>query len=725
MCVMFILKLLLHYDFLEEERVLELVKKQIDEQGSLELRVGRSLFYGEPATGKTCTRRRLTGEIENLGQLPTLPSSGIEKSCTIKLYHKHKLHHETEKRAIVFTKSSEEWKEEDIAAQFQTLLKCITCKLISQGGSSQAIQLSTEENAPPNYLPKSPESEDFLAPDPSLYQVKAVNRNLPKDGILEKFIKHMTAKQWKNVREDLKAIEDITILHITDTGGQPEFYDILPLLLQGPAIFLLFHNLSRPLDEHCTISYRTGEGNSSVVYESQFTPKEMLFQLLASVASSSADKVNAAVMFIGTYMDCAHEEGLQCREKELKEMIQSTEFLKKDVVKSFFRHGSRSLIFPLNNIGGSSDEIAELRASIAQVVEQAFDPQPIPTLWLLFHLVLRSEYEKNPGYCTVEQCKQVAKSCGISTDIVLDILKFMHKRFGTILYYDQVESLVSLVICDPNIIFILITQLIVLSFGANPKCPHASEQIRLLGEIDPPRMEEVKKESSPLSMSRVVDLLTYYNIISKIKKVDGSHVYFMPCLLLPDPEVGKEKKQALHDMDPAPLLIFFSTGYIPLGLFSALVVYLSNLNSWVIDPEERRYRNKVHFEVNGSTNLVLISHVDCLELRVTAPKASIAASQCPYVVSKIREAVEHLKSFHKYMSFSNSLGFYCTSDLQMKSGTPHHAKCWETLKPEACWNQVLPACQYMRCSPRICASIHSELGPEHKVWLVQVQSYTL
>ena len=234
-------------------------------------------------------------------------------------------------------------------------------------------------------------------------------------------------------------------------------------------------------------------------------------------------------------------------------------------------------------------------------------------------------------------------------------------------------------------------------------------------------MEEVKKESSPFSMSHVIDLLTHFNIISEIKKVDGSHVYFMPCLLLPDPDVGKEKKQTLRDMDPAPLLILFSTGYIPLGLFSALVVYLSNLHSWVVDPYERRYRNKVCFEVDGSTDLVLMSHVDCLELRIFPPEDCIPASKCINVVSVIKKAVEDLKSCHPYKKFDNQLGFYCSSSLEEESGTPHHAVCWETAKPEACWNQVLP--EYMRC-PRKCSRGRSRLLLRHKVWFDQVHVHS-
>ena len=38
--------------FLDEKRELELVRRQVDEQGSLRLRVAKSVFYGEPLPGR-------------------------------------------------------------------------------------------------------------------------------------------------------------------------------------------------------------------------------------------------------------------------------------------------------------------------------------------------------------------------------------------------------------------------------------------------------------------------------------------------------------------------------------------------------------------------------------------------------------------------------------------------------------------------------------------------
>ena len=380
---------------LDDETEMRFVEQHISKQGSLKLRVVKSMFYGAPAVGKTCTRRRLTGENVNLGSRAPLPSTGIEKPCTINLFHK------TEQRSVLLTKSLKEWEEQDVAAQCQTLLKHII--LVSEIKPDPKNHQSLEEVYDKATLLQSSEPEESYATDNLPHEpLEAVSlpqtstdlprrspplspKNLPKHGALGKFIENVTGTlQWKEIREGLKAIEDITVLHITDTGGQPEFYDILPLLLQGRAIFLLFLNLTSHLDKHCAIAYRWEDGSSSAEYESQFTVKEMLFQLLASVASHSADNLDAAVLFIGTYLDQVGEEGLESRESELKNVIQSTELFKKDVVKTFIRDGKRSLIFPLNNIDGMMDEVKTLREVIASIIEKAFDPVSLPTSWLLF-----------------------------------------------------------------------------------------------------------------------------------------------------------------------------------------------------------------------------------------------------------------------------------------------------------------------------------------------------
>ena len=159
---------------------MELIEQHIAEQGGIILRVSKAILYGEPVSGKTCTRKRLTGEIENLKQGGPFPSTGIEKPHTINLYHN------TEKCTFLPTKSSTEWKEQDIKAQCQTILEHIL--LISQRDPNQSS------------LPKSQVSEAspptlYTRPTDVLKEQEKVGGILPKDGALAKLVRNVTATE--------------------------------------------------------------------------------------------------------------------------------------------------------------------------------------------------------------------------------------------------------------------------------------------------------------------------------------------------------------------------------------------------------------------------------------------------------------------------------------------------------------------------------------------------
>ena len=307
------------------------------------------------------------------------------------------------------------------------------------------------------------------------------------------------------------------------------------------------------------------------------------------------------------------------------------------------------------------------------------------------------------------------------------------------LYYSEVQSFKKkVVICNPNIIFTRITDLIALSFGgADPNRSDQAQVVRKFGEIEFDLMkiekereekeeereeeEEKREEKSVFTMGHVIDLLMHYDIISKMNKPDGSHSYFMPCLLLPDPNAGKEDKQALRKVNPAPLLILFNTEYVPLGLFSALVVHLSSLDSWDVDPQKQRYRNKVQFVVDNETctDLVLISHIDHLELHIKSKTPMELPNVCPSVLSVLQEAIATLKDLHKYLKFFNELGFYCSYDLPLDSGPAHSAVCLGSDSRKYQWEKVKP--RFMRCRhKKQCPGESFKLQDEHHIWFGQV-----
>ena len=116
-------------------------------------------------------------------------------------------------------------------------------------------------------------------------------------------------------------------LHLLDTGGQPEFMDILPLLLSCPSLIVLVFNMNTKLTDRYIAEYVSPDGSRAVPYESSFTVEEVLLQTLASVAHSSSvslplssgnqplfekDRLQSVALFVGTHLDQVSKEQVRC-----------------------------------------------------------------------------------------------------------------------------------------------------------------------------------------------------------------------------------------------------------------------------------------------------------------------------------------------------------------------------------------------------------------------------
>ena len=93
-------------------------------------------------------------------------------------------------------------------------------------------------------------------------------------------------------KKGLKSIQDMeeTITaHIMDFGGQPEFQDVLSVVLRGPALHLVFFNASLGLNDPVHIKFcpQKGSAESCIEYDTKYTMCEMLFQILSSLYSLS------------------------------------------------------------------------------------------------------------------------------------------------------------------------------------------------------------------------------------------------------------------------------------------------------------------------------------------------------------------------------------------------------------------------------------------------------
>jgi len=713
----------------------------------------KMLLCGLPRTGKTTAMRRLCNPSKCLRPNERVPSTCFEKPRTVELYHR------TEKHAVMIT-SVGEWKDQNLEQQGQTLysriLKSFSKNTSSppKSSSSSRSRSSCAEKQPllpstgeDRFLPSTSGAEEQFLPISKRKDVLASNRGAEKQSLPTSnggdvlAINRVTEKQssltsknegssrgaeeltskavdvlhspsitvdeqsvltslvkaheWSTVRKKIRAIEDVTTLYVMDCGGHPECHEILPLLIEGPALNLIFLNLTHKLDEGYNVQFQGEEGLSSIKYESTFTVRDVLQRILCSISSLQSCPKPVA-MLVGSYLDETNLEAVHSLDKSVQEALRSF-FTKGILFPVDYEKGK--YIATLDNMSEDQGDIEELRRVILTIIETRLKPElkPIPTAWLLFHLLLRHEYEKQPGWCTVKECVEVAKTCGIEEKDLLKedggVLRYIHENYGTLLYYPKVPGLCNRVVCDPNVILRPLTRTIIISFACKPGDVKIAEAIRKSGEIPRNLMETVCATGSKdhIPTSEIVDLLKDRYILYESDQTETKdRKYFMPCLLQPDPSVFDEASNPnyLLSLNPAPLQLVpehdkgsvcgQSHGYVPLGLFPALVVKMSHV--WLLK-RGNRYKNRIRFIVirtgEQTRTVELRQHADYLELRLL-PKEEPQMKTDSILIScrqQLWDSLHQVSSQYPHMKdVVWQFGFYCPGGLQ-RGEQPHSAIC--------------------------------------------------
>ena len=187
----------------------------------------------------------------------------------------------------------------------------------------------------------------------------------------------------------------------------------------------------------------------------------------------------------------------------------------------------------------------------------------------------------------------------------------------------------------------------------------------------------------------------------------------MPCLLQPNNSLNLSKK-ALQALCPPPLRVCFDGNYIPVGIFSALVVKLS-ASSWEPD-RDSCYCNHVLFHTDGVFPVQLIVNPAYLEFHITIANNEEDRKEihefCMEVRKTVVDTLKSILSLHEHTKKAKfQLGFYCPGSFQI-GGQLHFCGC---LPPEPhqsesiCLFKVSPVSRPMPSSSRM----------YHLVWLLE------
>jgi len=725
-------------------------------------------------------RRRLVGEIENLAKEPVRESTGIAevhnvivKKTTSSVKHDAIINPDEDvysTSTMVITKS--EWSSvksfgnekgpcvTELDNELQLLYQFTYGIVPTIGKESIAVKeamtegtkgqcLAKADNVPvPIQVQTNPntsvhqevstvgEPGDILSPE----QIEEIEK------VLNAFNKILlTAGQ-----EPLKGLLKETILiNMVDTGGQPAFLEMLPALTMGPALYLIFFRLNQKLKQTYQIRYVSKDNEEVPLGDSSYTVEEVIFQALSSIACFSCTapkKANMpnpshAAMLMGTHKDLLGsnpktvEAEIKARDIVLQDNLR--EILETDYLESgkdLLQYASDDqLMFAIDNMTGGKEEMRKVQERLEEVINQKFDDFPIPASWLMFSIFLRKMGKRT---MSLSQCRHIGERLEVrDTD---EALWFLHHCVGILMHFPEVEEIKDIVICDPQVVFDSVTDLILKSFTFEHVSKAACDKFKASGLFhfnDIQRIARLSKSDS-LPLPKLVKLLEHVNIIAPIKTGSSqtSVEYFMPAALR---HATEEELHVKHSsVDPVPLMIHFKCGFVPVGVFCAMIARLVAQKKWelvVPSGSSSLYKNKVTFRIYHAQDITLVSRPKWYEIHV----ACISESKKTFIdiCNEVRETVcntldqviSKMKNKPYQISLSDQtlyeLGFQCPEHLGEKDYDGHLVTPEEGESPSAnsLWSSYLETKPMMICRSERKTTEDTLLSPDqHLVWFGKV-----
>ena len=462
--------------------------------------------------------------------------------------------------------------------------------------------------------------------------------------------------------EGKRRVTKLDFLYFLDSGGQPQFHELLPSFVPNLSTILFVLKLSEKLSQHPVIEYYQ-EGKSVCSYKSPYSHEQILkhcIRALQPEKKSTESGSSPHVAVVGTHRDEESKCEGETREEKNQKILDLLEPRFGDSL--IFYDKLKELIYPVNAKNPSQEDKAvasKLRENIIHY--SAPKPVQIPLPWFTLEQVLRKlAKEKGTGVMHIDECRKIASSLRIRSGAFDEALKYL-VSLNLFLYYPSV--LPNLVFCVPQLFLDKINELVQyrhLLCGSSSTLPGSAESTSTRGlsgkqwlrfqnhGIFQEKLLHDKAfsrhyDEDHFTPADFLKLLESRLIAGKVNTTDTDTEYVMPSLLF---ELESDKIDN-HRCDPqtspaAPLLVHFPGEWPNSGVFCSLAACLLSTQNWEVMTDARNkptclHRNCFQFEhprMPGSITLIDSFDRGYFEVHVNAP-----VEECIKYCPEIRQSV--------------------------------------------------------------------------------------
>ena len=518
-------------------------------------------------------------------------------------------------------------------------------------------------------------------------------------------------------------------IYIIDSGGQPQYAHIFPLLTQPPLVTLHVTNLSERLDQHPVVEYYKHGKALGQSLNSPFTNEQLImYSARASEANtykltSTSTPPTAKLLIIGTHRDRESVFTESRASKIAKIRARLCPHFNKHLV--FCGSNLQSPIFPLNAKQPQECDRAIMR-EVRGAIKSARDSVgsiKTPTAWQVLKKGLHKLAEKKSRMVLSKQeCLEVARCVHINAE-QLEVALCHLAGLALIHYFPEI--LPEVVFCQSQVLLDKLTEIVEYWYQLHSSTDSTAATDTTIIPFQKEGMVSCEllarfpshyvSEGNLFTPACFLHLMKRRHLVARVSEAQ----YFMPAIL---PELSEEKleKQRVASSSPvAPLAFHSPDGIPPCGLFCSVVSSLLSSGELKLarEPHSQIHpklvaRNCVRFLMPHRLpgEVVLVDAFTHFELHVHSSTVfrddAYSNLRCS-ILKAMKNIADSIDSFNVKVE----TGFICDKRTHL----PWWKRPFISSKPVPHVATVSSDGQYWTCSkdPR---QVYGSLQREHLIW---------
>ena len=469
----------------------------------------------------------------------------------------------------------------------------------------------------------------------------------------------------------------LEMVHMIDTGGQPELLQVMPCLVHNADLAIAVLNLEYSLSEHQQVDYH----EKGVSYKrkckikSMLSGRDIILKLVSTLHGKKSLHEPFRLLIVATHRDCVkgdQEARVETLNRELCSLLLPAF---ENELLLFEGPNKIAFVLDLKNPDDSDKGALELiRREVGKPGLGKTFETPISFFVFEQDLLKFAESMDRRGILSLDGCKMVGARLKMSQEMVVAALVLFHRQ-NTFLYFHHV--LPNHVFIKPQVPLDIVNSIVAFSYkklhGVPAKLASQLEKGIITEELLGYDQISPHFQTGVFVVQDAIRLFCHTLIIAPLHHEEDAarpvpkreREYLMMCLKPPIPDLDQEINRYIpSSSDMVPLVVRFSSGCVPLGCFSSTISCLLSKYRWeAVRGEDGTPKCLAHniaslYDPQLRVNILLVDFTQYIQVHVSSNRSihRRPPNTCSLILTTVFGAIE--KVFEIMCLDRDKMGIY-------------------------------------------------------------------